>query len=133
MVVYGSLLWLLCNEPGFMHSFGFNQASYFISFFLFTWLWSCSLDVPLRIGLRAYTMHQETEADLYTVERGYGRVYIDTLIKSHAKSLDLLFISRLDELLNVDHPNLRDRLKVVQDAVANQDYISSRVTELQQI
>jgi len=60
----------------------------------------------MRIGLRQIVRWMERRADLYTVERGYGEVFKEALIRSHAKSLDLLFISPLDDLLNMEHPSL---------------------------
>ena len=53
--------------------------------------------------------------------RGYGEAFRDALIRSHAKSLDLLFISGFDELLNSDHPHLRDRLEAVESALKSEN------------
>ena len=56
MVVYGAFLQFAENQTNFLQSFGFYpQKSFFVSFFLFTWLWIKSLDVPIRMALRAFT------------------------------------------------------------------------------
>ena len=59
MVIFGVFLQLLINRPSFLVAFGFPQESYFVSLVLFTFLYSVSLDIPLRIGLNAYGRYQE--------------------------------------------------------------------------
>ena len=66
MVIYGALLLLCINKPAFLLAFGFPQSSYFASFYLFTYLYSVSVDVPLRIGLNAISRRYEFQADTYT-------------------------------------------------------------------
>ena len=59
MVVFGTFLQLMINQPSFLVSFGFPQESYFATLILFTYFYSVSLDVPIRIGLNAYGRYQE--------------------------------------------------------------------------
>ena len=84
----------------------------------------------MRMGLRAFTRWQEKEADKYTVVRGYGEACRDALIRSHAKSLDLLFTSKFDEILNVDHPHLRERLELVEGEIKRNSVQSYWLAEL---
>ena len=53
MVVYGVLISFLINDPVFLRGFGFPQKNFFISFYLLTILYSVTVDVPIRIGMRA--------------------------------------------------------------------------------
>ena len=114
MVLFGTFLQQLTNDQSFLMSFGFFCPSYFASFFLLLWMWANSADVPIRVGLRLIIRSFERQADLYTVQRGYGSVFRNALIRSYAKSLDLLFLSPLDDLLNSSHPPLLERLAYVQ-------------------
>ena len=57
MVVFGALLQLMVNRETFLVSFGFNRESYMASLILFVYLYSVSLDIPIRIGLNAYSRH----------------------------------------------------------------------------
>ena len=100
-----------------MLSFGFYQESYYASFFLFTYLWSITVDVPIRIFMRKHSKYLEWDADMYAVERGYGKVLQDALMRSHCVSLDTLFPSWVDDLWNSCHPNLHERLQYIQEKV----------------
>ena len=72
MVLFGVFLWLVENEPSFLEAFGFQHKSYFASLGLFTYLYSITLDVPLRIGLRLLNRKFEHEADEFAVKLGFG-------------------------------------------------------------
>ena len=111
MVIFGILLQLMVNREAFLLSFGFDRENYMASLILFVYLYSVSLDIPIRIGLNAYSRLQEHQADLYTVQQGYGEPLQHALIRSHAISLDSLFLSYIDQLLVANHPSMQDRVK----------------------
>ena len=96
MVLFGTFLWLLTNKEGFLLSFGINHDSYFASFIFFVLLYKVSCDVPLRLGLRKLSRYHELQADAFAVNYGFGEPMLNALIRSHADSLDNIFISRLD-------------------------------------
>jgi len=136
MVIFGTLLQLVTNHQAFLSSFGFFQPSYFASFFLFTWFWKTSVDLPMRTGLRLIVRHMERRSDLYTVERGYGEVFKEAMIRSHAKSLDLLFVSPIDDMLNMEHPSLLERLAYMSEALEaaeGENKRSARIAELENL
>ena len=72
MVIYGLLLTLFINWPSFLPGMGFPQENYFASFILFTYLYTVTLDFPIRLGMLAISRYFEKRADLYATERGYG-------------------------------------------------------------
>jgi len=74
-------------------AFGFHQPSYFVSLGLFIWLYSMTLDVPLRIGLNYFSRYMEERADTFAVRLGYGVSMRNSLVRSAAKNLDNLFLS----------------------------------------
>ena len=113
MVLFGTFLWLLTNKEGFLLSFGINHDSYFASFIFFVLLYKVSCDVPLRLGLRKFSRYQELQADAFAVDYGFGEPMLNALIRSHADSLDNIFISWLDQALNADHPGLLQRIEAV--------------------
>ena len=84
------------NLPGLLLSFGFNQESNIVSLMLFIYLFSISVDIPLRMGLNAYARYQEWQADMYATEQGYGESLQKALIRSHAISLEPLFVSSIE-------------------------------------
>ena len=73
--------------------------------------------MPLRAGLNHINRLLEIDADEYVVERGLGEAYTHALIRSHAKSLDSLFVSPLEKALKFTHPHLLDRLAMVKENV----------------
>jgi Zn-dependent protease with chaperone function len=74
MVIFGSLLLYFTNNASFLLSFGFHQESFYVSFALFTFFYSNSLDVFIRVLMRKHTQYLEKDADMYAVERGFGVV-----------------------------------------------------------
>ena len=120
MVLFGVFLQLIENKPMFLGSFGFMHYSYFASLGLFTYLYSITLDVPLRIGLRLLNRKFELRADEFAVKQGFGIPFRNALIRSHADSLDNIFKSRFDAILNEDHPDLLTRLKLLSLAIEKQ-------------
>ena len=73
MVVFGIFLQLLTNQPGFLLSFGFHHESYFVSLGLVVWLYTISLDIPIRaFVLNGFARSIELQADTYSVKLGYG-------------------------------------------------------------
>ena len=115
MVVYGAFMMSFINNPNLLGNFGFYQKSYFVSFYLFTYFYSVSLDVLIRCCMRAINRKHEFDADAYAVEQGYGEPLRDSLIRCSAKSLDTLFTSHFDQLMTADHPTLHDRLAKIND------------------
>ena len=91
-----------------------------VSLILFVYLYMVSLDTPIRIGLNAYSRYQEHQADIYAVQRGYGVPLQHALIRSHAISLDPLFLSYIDQLLVANHPSMQDRVKIIEQALEDQ-------------
>lgn len=75
MVIFGALLWVFTNNASFLLSFGFYQESYYVSFALFTFMYSNSLDVGIRMLMNLHTKYLEKDADLYVVSRGFGVVF----------------------------------------------------------
>ena len=88
-----------------------------VSVVLIICLFRISVDIPLRIGLNAFSIHQELQADKYAVECGYGEPLQNALIRSHAISLDPLFQSYIDSLLNESHPSMQVRVKKIGEAL----------------
>ena len=68
MVVYGAFMMSFINNPNLLGNFGFHQKSYFVSFYLFTYFYSVSLDVLIRCCMRAINRKHEYDADAYAVE-----------------------------------------------------------------
>ena len=120
MVLFGLFLWQIENKPTFLQSFGFMHKSYFASLGLFTYLYSITLDVPLRIGLRLLNRKFELRADEFVVKKGFGKPLRNALIRSHADSLDNIFKSQFDAILNEDHPDLLTRLNLLSVAMEKQ-------------
>ncbi len=75
MVIFGSLLYYFTNKDSFLLSFGFYQESYYVSFALFTFMYSNSLDVGIRMLMNLHVKYLEKDADLYVVSRGFGVVF----------------------------------------------------------
>ena len=75
MVIFGSLLYYFTNKASFLLSFGFYQESYYVSFALFTFMYSNSLDVGIRMLMNQHVKYLEKDADLYVVSRGLGVVF----------------------------------------------------------
>ncbi len=69
-------------------------------------MYSNSLDVVLRMLMSQHTKFLEKDADLYVIERGFGVVFKEALVRSFSVSLDNLFVSWLDDLLHASHPDL---------------------------
>ena len=113
MVIFGAILQLMINRPSFLLAFGFQQESIMVSAVLFICLFRISIDIPLRIGLNQFSILQELQADKYAVECGYGEALQNALIRSHAISLDPLFLSDIDSLLNDSHPSMQVRVKKI--------------------
>ena len=97
-----------------MLAFGFHQPSYFVSLGLFIWLYSMTVDVPLRIGLNYFSRYLEERADSFSVRQGFGVSMRNSLVRSAAKNLDNLFLSHIDVWLNHTHPDLFERLDNVE-------------------
>ena len=91
-----------------------------VSVVLVICLFRISIDIPLRIGLNAFSILQELQADKYAVECGYGEPLQNALIRSHAISLDPLFLSYIDSLLNESHPSMQVRVKKIEEALEAQ-------------
>jgi len=91
MVLFGCVLMLFQNQASFLLAFGFHQPSYFVSLGLFIWLYSMTVDVPLRIGLNYFSRYLEMRADSFSVRLGFGVSQKNALVRSAAKNLDNLF------------------------------------------
>ena len=59
MLVFGLIMTLLINDATFLKSFGFYKQSFSISFYLFTYIYLYSIDVPIRIGMRVISRVHE--------------------------------------------------------------------------
>ena len=59
MVIFGAFLQLFINNSSMLVSFGFSQESYLVSLILFLYLYSISLDIPIRMGLNAFSRYLE--------------------------------------------------------------------------
>ena len=66
----------------------------------------------------------ETEADLYAVERGYGLALRRGLIRNFGLNLDNIFCSRLDTILAMSHPTLLQRIHDIDQVLKKRGEIS---------
>ena len=125
MVFYGALLTQVINSPGFLLAFGFSHESYVVSFCLFTKLYIYTFDFVLRIGLNYLSRTDEYQADMFAVQKGYGEPLLDSLIRSYADSLDVIWKSHIDVLLSSSHPDLLDRIDAIKLAMEKQPELRS--------
>ena len=68
-------------------------------------------------------------ADLYATERGYGVPLQNSLIRSHANSLDSLFIGYLDHIINFCHPTMQERIDAIQEVLGARPELKNKAKE----
>lgn len=104
MILFALGLYGASITPSLLLSFQIAQDSAMMTVLLYVSIWATSADMPLRMGINAVSRRFEYLADRYAVERGYGQPLIDSLIRSHAISLETLFYGNIDFLLCSTHP-----------------------------
>ena len=98
-------------------SFGFSQESYVMSIFCAGLIWQVAIDWFVQILFMYLSRKDETEADLYAVENGYGHSLRKGLIRNFGMNLDNIFCSRLDTAISMSHPTLLQRIKDIDRAL----------------
>ena len=117
MVLFALFLTPLVNNHGLLASFGFTQESYVVSIFCAGLIWQVVIDWFVQILFMYLMRRDETEADLYAVERGYGHALRRGLIRNFGVNLDNIFCSRLDTVLSMSHPTLLQRISDIDAAL----------------
>ena len=119
MVLFCAMLTLLVDDVALLTSFGFKRESYAMSSFVCYLVWRETIEYWIEFLYRYLQRKDETEADTFAVEHGYGKHLKMALIRNFGANLDNIFISWLDAMLNTSHPPLLQRLDLIEDAISN--------------
>lgn len=120
MVLYGvGLAAMVQYGQGIIYSFGFTYQSDFILLYVFHSIWVEIPDFILRLGINWNLRRHEYEADKYAVDNNYGQALKKGLVIMFIKNEDHLSPDDLHTMINKTHPNINQRIKVIDELLGN--------------
>ena len=131
MMIFGLLLIpVVDNNKEFLATFGIYHENYFLTLVLYAHLWIYTFDIPLRLLVKWIERRHEFSADAYSVKIGYGEAQYRALTRNFGKNKDIIFVSRLNMIVNYSHSALLDRLAAI-DKLMNEDRLIVPAPELE--
>lgn len=117
MAVFAIVLKGCINNPRLLLDFGFDQKSFFVSFFLFFKLYSVTFDYPIRRLYNLWYRGNESQADSFAIDQGYAKDLKSALIRNFSANLDSVFEDDWYETMYKSHPGLLLRIDAINEHI----------------
>ena len=121
MIAFALFLTPLINNHQLLASFGFKQESYIMSIYAASLVWNTAIDWPMQLWYLYLSRQDETDADLYAVDRGHGYALRTALIRNFGQNLDNIYCTKLHTLITMSHPTCLQRIADIDKGLRKRD------------